>query len=139
MEGKDIKQAVTERFYDAIERVISEHKAENYRDIERQTGIEHQRINAIKSYITKEARPAYPLIEYCVQLCSTFGISYYWLMEGKGSFYGIDETGPYYFPETEVNIVAEKRSDTDYKTNSLSERLSKVERELKKLKGLVGV
>ncbi|MEC7753851.1 MAG: hypothetical protein VYB44_07460 [Bacteroidota bacterium] len=137
MEGKDIKQAVTERFYEAIEKLISDHKADNYRDIERQTGIEHQRINAIKSYLKKGSRPAYPLIEYCVQLCSTFKISYYWLMEGQGPFY-YQENQEYTFSDVEVGMFSEERGDVEYKSSSLVDRISRVEQELAKLKGLVG-
>lgn len=83
----EIRFGIAERFLQVIEMLIEDRRAHNYRDVERLTGIEHQRINAIKSYVTKGSRPAYPNIEYFYSLQKAFDISIDYIVSGQGDMF----------------------------------------------------
>lgn len=132
----DIRFEVSKRFYEAIERIINDHKAENYRDVERQTGIEHQRINSIKSYVTRDKSPAYVPADYIYKLDEIFGVNARWVITGKGDFYLNS-----YSNNIEEVTLANDGSETLMKNPgkiTLLERVDLLEKKFNQLKSSIG-
>lgn len=128
---KDLRFMIAERFYQAIEKIIKERKAVNYRDIERQTGIEHQRINAIKAYVLKGRRPSYPGLDYIYLLESIFGVNSRWLIMGLGPFYVVSD-----YPVLDEYVLSDR--DMEMNKNPLSDRMKVLEDKLRGIEKKIG-
>jgi hypothetical protein len=132
--GEDLRKEITERWFLAIERVIKDGKTKNYRTVETDTEISHQRINAIKQYVLHDKVASFAHVDYIALLCKIYNVNVNYIIFGTGEFYA--SRG---FELTQVNETSTLHQSTlEYnsgvpESKSLLERVNALEHQIRSL------
>jgi hypothetical protein len=93
--GIEFRKEITARWFFAIERVIKDGKTKNYRTVETDTEISHQRINAIKQFVLHDKVASFAHVDYVALLCKIYNVNVNYIIFGTGEFYASSEVNQF--------------------------------------------
>jgi hypothetical protein len=86
----DRRKEIAERWWEALLTLKSNRTIKTYREFERATGIDNQRINSIRIFVEKNGPPAYAQPDYIAAMHDEYGVSNDWMLNGEGEMFKKD-------------------------------------------------